>query len=113
MSKSNTALEDKDKTQKRVMPRLARTKTATQVPEKCGLSYFYEIDSAWEARVMERDDDVSKALSSFDLEQAFMRKSIKRILIPRGAYLTKELAQKICSRQPEGKTIYFESKNDG
>lgn len=108
-----TALKDqKEENLKRAMPLLARSKAATLVPTKCGHSYFYEIQSGWEARVMEKDDDISKALSSFDLEQAFMRTDIKRILIPRGANLAKELALKICERQPVGKTVYFERKND-
>lgn len=114
MTQSNTALQDKGKTrQKRLMSILARSKTAIQAPEKFGKCFFYQIEDSWEARVMERDEDICKVATAADLEQAFLRKNIKRILIPRGAYLTKEIAQKICEKQSEGKTIYFESKNDG
>lgn len=114
MSKSNTALKEKDKTkQRRLMSMLARSRTATQAPEKIGNCFFYMIEDSWEARVMERDEDICKAVSASDLEKAFSRTHIKRILIPRGAYITKDMAKKICEKQPEGKTIYFESKSNG
>lgn len=109
-----SAAEDREKSKlKSVMPVLVRSSVATLTPEKFGKSYFYKIESGWEARVMERDDDICKALTAMDLERAFIKDNIHRILIPRGAPLSADFVKLICEKQAEGKTIYFESKRHG
>ena len=92
---------------------VARRGAARGFPVIAGTSYFYEVQAGWESRVLREDSRILKVYTTFELEDAFASRSGDTILVPIGAAITKTVAQRVCRRHGEGKTVFYEVFDNG
>lgn len=93
----------------RILPAVIRKQaSAASFPARAGASCLYELDSGWATRILEDDDAVVKVRSALELEDAFTDESVKTILIPADAVLTRTIVMRVCQRHGAGKTVFFE-----
>ncbi len=77
-------------------------------PQRAGASFFFEVKSGWEARTLADDENVRKVYTASGLEDAFHDQTVRTILVPRDASVTRNAAMRVCSRHGHGKTVFFE-----
>ncbi len=91
-----------------MLPVMARKRATKTFPVHSGASFFYELDSGWETRILEQDDDVRTVRSTLDLEDAFSDEKVKTILIPDNSSITRHVAMRVSRRHGQGKTVFYE-----
>jgi hypothetical protein len=92
----------------KLLPEAARRKAAENFPSLAGASFFYEIGSGWETRILEQDGEVKKVQTVLQLEDAFADLAVKTILTPKSAGITRTAAIRVCKRYGQDKTVFFE-----
>ena len=94
-----------------LMPVLGRRKNPSGMMGPDGAN-FYELRSGWETEALMQDCDVRKVFHNFDLEQALTDKRVKTVFVPLSSTVSRPVARRLCRRYGEGKTVFFEVKND-
>ena len=97
---------------RKLLPILARRKATQKYYSQASASYFYELGSGWETKILEQDNEILKVYTSREMEQAFQDPKTKTILIPKDAAITKTVALRICSRNGLSKTIFYEAADE-
>lgn len=101
-------LKRKDVTED-LLPLLAR-KRATAVPIGRDLNQkIYRLSGDWENAVLEADINVTKVMSTAELEAAIQDPEIVTIMVPAGAAVTEELLFRVVERNALSKTIFLEA----
>ena len=100
-----------DSIARRLLPDVARERAAHTFPTRAGFSFFYELDGGWETRILMEDQEVRKARTAMDLEEAFMDARVKIIFIPKSSAVTRTVALRVCRRHGAGKTVFYEGKD--
>jgi hypothetical protein len=77
-------------------------------PQRAGASFFFEVKGGWEVRALADDENVRKVYTTTGLEDAFHDQTVRTILVPRDASITKNVVLRVCSRHGHGKTVFFE-----
>lgn len=77
-------------------------------PQRAGASFFFEVKSGWELRALADDENVRKVYTTTGLEDAFHDQTVRTILVPRDASISKNVVLRVCGRHGHGKTVFFE-----
>jgi len=94
-----------------LLPIIARKKALKNLPVNAGNSFFYDLEMGWETDLLEKDCDVCRVNRLSELEQAFKDPLIKTIFIPYKAHISRDFALRVCKRQGQAKTVFFEFKS--
>ena len=97
----------------KLLPIIARRKMARNIPVNAGASFFYEVDAGWETSLHRNDNDISTVTNIRELEAAFIDPIVKTILIPAGSAVSRAFVLRVCRRHGRGKTVFYESVNNG
>lgn len=77
-------------------------------PIPIGSGFFLEVKSGWEIKVLEDDLTILKAMSLEELESAFDDPLVRTILVPKKSCINRRIAMRVCQRNGQGKTVFFE-----
>lgn len=106
------ARDGADTLQQELLRMVARRRETATEPQRYGASFFFEVRSGWEVRALADDPGVRQAFTPTGLEDAFHDKTVRTILIPCDASISRTIAIRICSRHGEGKTVFFEVEQE-
>ena len=97
-----------DETQDKLLRLMERHREAVVEPQRVGASFFFEVRNGWEVRALVDDLNVRKVYTASGLEDAFHDQTVRTILVPQDATITRTIAMRVCARHGRGKTVFFE-----
>ena len=105
----NTSAKISLETKESLLTRLARDGLMKNVIASVAGSTLYAVSEGWQLRYLKDAQEITETLDSEAFEAAVQNPDVGAIFVPKSAAITREIAERISTRNGQPKTIFWEA----